>query len=159
MNAESDEDSGEVDADGLVDNLNSHQLQASAEAVLQNGRAINGYEQDDSDTEENVEVTSHSKKKVSQKNSLSYNWRKRGKIKFAVHPAKETEKSSSAALKGKSPLEKFEFFFDEAILNMIANESRRYAREKNVEYTILIKEFQVVLGILLLSGYHPLPSQ
>ncbi len=138
MNAESDEDSGEEDGGGLVDNLNSHQLQASAEAVLQNGRVISGYELDD--PEKNVKATAPSRKNISQKNSLNYNWSKRGKIKFTVNQEKETEKSSSTDLKRKSFIEIFEFFFDEAILNVIANESRIYTQEKNAEYTVSIKE-------------------
>ena len=58
-----------------------------------------------------------------------------------------------------SPVAKFEYFFDEEIMNMIAQESCRYVCEKNIQFTISVSELRVALVILILSGYHPLPSR
>ncbi|XP_068203710.1 piggyBac transposable element-derived protein 2-like [Palaemon carinicauda] len=62
-------------------------------------------------------------------------------------------------LKGKSPVEKFEYFFDEDIMNMITKESCRYACDKNAQFTISVSELRVAFGILILLGYHTLPSR
>ena len=59
---------------------------------------------------------------------------------------------------GKSPLEIFEFFFDVETLSFIVEELKRYACQKGVEFTVLLQDMKTFFGILLLSGYHPLPS-
>ena len=44
-------------------------------------------------------------------------------------------------------------------MNVIAQESCRYACEKNIQFTISVPELKAALGILILSGYHTLPSR
>ncbi|XP_068240932.1 piggyBac transposable element-derived protein 3-like [Palaemon carinicauda] len=158
---DSDEDSAEEDEGGLADNLNSNQLRASAEAVFHDGRILG--EDDDEVENSNVncaeEQQESKKRKKSQKTSLEYNWKKTSNIRFSVNQTQYDKPPPAIDLKGKSPVEKFEYFFDGDIMNMIAKESCRYACEKNAQFTISVSELRVAFGIFILSGYHTLPSR
>ncbi|XP_068236903.1 piggyBac transposable element-derived protein 2-like [Palaemon carinicauda] len=99
------------------------------------------------------------KKEKSQKTSLEYNWKKTSDIRFSVNQTQYDKPPPARDLKGKSPVEKFEYFFDEDIMNMIAKKFCRYAFEKNVQFTISVSEMRVAFGNLILSRYHTLPSR
>lgn len=61
-------------------------------------------------------------------------------------------------LKDKSPSELFRMFFDDTVLEFIINHTNKYAQQKNSTFSIskpLLKRF---LGILVFSGFHPLPA-
>ena len=60
---------------------------------------------------------------------------------------------------GKSPMEIFEFFFDDETLSFIVEELKRYACQKGIEFTVSLQDMKIFFGILLLSGYQPLPSR
>ncbi len=77
VNEDSDEYSGEEDCGGLLDNLNSRQLQAPAEVVLRNI--------DNRDFKENENNYMQHHKPInrkSQKENLTYVWTKTGNIIF-----------------------------------------------------------------------------
>ena len=78
------------------------------------------------------------KRKVSQKMSLEYNWKKTSNVRFSINQPQYEKRPPAEDLKGMSPVEKFEYFFDEEIMDMIAKESCRYAFEKNVQFTISV---------------------
>ncbi|KAK9754379.1 Transposase IS4 [Popillia japonica] len=59
----------------------------------------------------------------------------------------------------KSPLELFSLFFDDEILDMIVNESNRYANQKNHHTKIEKSEIKAFIGVLLLSGYMHVPRR
>nr|CAD7602018.1 unnamed protein product [Timema genevievae] len=57
-----------------------------------------------------------------------------------------------------SPVEIFEMFFDNEVLELIVNCSNNYAFQKgNIKFKVTIIEIKVFLGILLLSGYCSVP--
>lgn len=56
--------------------------------------------------------------------------------------------------------ELFEFFFDENVINLLVEESMRYASSKNASDFVVTKdEIKCFLGILLVSGYNPHPGK
>ena len=58
------------------------------------------------------------------------------------------------------PVEVFELFFDNELLELIVVPSILYAKQSgNYSFVTNPEEMRVVLGILLLSGYHPLPGR
>lgn len=63
-------------------------------------------------------------------------------------------------LADKTPYELFKMYFDWDIMNLILEESLRYATQNN-NYTFSLSEklLEVFLGILLFSGYHSLPQE
>ena len=63
-------------------------------------------------------------------------------------------------LKNMEPIEVFNLFFDESIIQLITVETKRYADQKG-EHTFNVSESEIkaFLGILLLSGYHSLPRE
>ena len=72
VSVESDEDSGEEDGGGTIDNLSGRQLRAPAVAVLSDGRVIGD---EDGDTEDEAESQQAStSKKRSQKDAMGYKW-------------------------------------------------------------------------------------
>lgn len=55
-----------------------------------------------------------------------------------------------------SPVELFEIFFDQEVLEIITEFSKMYARSKgNMAFSTTPEELQTFLAILLLSGYSP----
>ena len=58
------------------------------------------------------------------------------------------------------PVEVFELFFDNELLELIVVPSILYAKQSgNHSFVTNPEEMRVVLGILLLSGYHRLPGR
>ncbi|XP_037928824.1 piggyBac transposable element-derived protein 2-like [Teleopsis dalmanni] len=87
-------------------------------------------------------------------------WRKRP---FAYNNQPENVEAKTVekvvrTLGGKSPLELFEFFFDENMSNMIINFSNEYALQNNACLDLKQFELKRFIGILFLSGYHSLPQ-
>lgn len=64
------------------------------------------------------------------------------------------------AIKDLTPVEIFEQFFDEEVMNMIVNYSMMYASQNNRHnFSLTVAELKVFLGILILSGYHKVPRE
>jgi hypothetical protein len=60
----------------------------------------------------------------------------------------------------KNPIDIFERIFDEEVLSIIITFSTLYAAQKNKDdFSISISELRSYFGILLLSGYHTLPTE
>ncbi len=59
----------------------------------------------------------------------------------------------------RSPVELFELFFTVEMVTFIVNESNRYANQRNVQLNLTSDEFKCFVGILILSGYVPLPRK
>ena len=60
----------------------------------------------------------------------------------------------------KMPTQLFEIFFNDHVCAFLVSESSRYALFLNQpDPKITIEQFQVFIGILILSGYNELPSQ
>lgn len=61
-------------------------------------------------------------------------------------------------LKNHSPLDLFELFFDDELFTFIIGETNRYARQQNSSFVLELEELRRFIGILIVSGYHTLPS-
>lgn len=61
-------------------------------------------------------------------------------------------------LKNYSPLDLFELFFDDEMFSFILNETNRYAQQQNSSFAVTLSELRRFIGILIVSGYHTLPS-
>ena len=60
----------------------------------------------------------------------------------------------------RSPTTLFELFFDDELCNDIVSQSVLYAQQKGDHtFRFSVEELKVFLGILILSGYHPLPRR
>ncbi|KAM9829211.1 piggyBac transposable element-derived protein 2-like [Syngnathus typhle] len=129
---ESDEDTGEEDCGGMFNNLSGRQLSAPAVVVLTDGRVIG--DDDDGDTEEEEEPQQAStSKKRSQKDALDYNW-----------------------TNSKTRLTKFPDARPLAVPTIL---TIKYAAVTDSNFQLTIGELKRVVGILLLSDYHQLPSR
>ena len=54
----------------------------------------------------------------------------------------------------------FEFFVDEALCSLIKKKTMRYAIQQGYRnFSVTVEESKIVVGILLISGYHRLPSR
>lgn len=63
-------------------------------------------------------------------------------------------------LDGLSPIELFEKMFDNRCVDLLVTETNRYAAQKNeTSFHVQPSEIKAFVGILLLTGYHRLPSQ
>ena len=155
LDGDSDGDSGEEDGGGYIDNLGRNLLQADSIAILSNGKAIG-----EEDAENNTHETEPSQSVVSQKDRLQYKWTKK-LIPLGGHIEKWQEYPPVVDMRGEdSPAKVFEFFFDDSLHSLIRKESIRYATQQGYcNFSVTVEEIKIVVGILLISGYHRLPSR
>nr|CAI5867438.1 unnamed protein product [Callosobruchus analis] len=52
-----------------------------------------------------------------------------------------------------TPLQLFECFFDDEVINMVVEFTNRYALQKNSDSVVSTTEMKCFLGVLILSGY------
>ena len=95
----------------------------------------------------------------SQKDSISYEWDSTKNFTPALIQKIYEIQQPPINLSGRTPLQKFNYFFDETILDLITSESIKYAAQKNVSFSVTASEIRAVMGILLLSGYRPVPAR
>ncbi|XP_037112215.1 piggyBac transposable element-derived protein 3-like [Syngnathus acus] len=152
---ESDEDTGEEDCGGTFNKLSVRQLSAPAVVVLADGRVIG--DDDDGDTEEEEEPQQAStSKKRSQKDVLDYNWTN-SKTRLTKFPDARPL-AVPTILVGKSAVQKLDFFLSDVYPHLV-RETIKYAAVTDSNFQLTIGELKRVVGILLLSGYHQLPSR
>ncbi|XP_037095179.1 piggyBac transposable element-derived protein 3-like [Syngnathus acus] len=154
VSVESDEDTGEEDGGGTLDNLSGRQLSAPAVVVLADGRVIGD---DDGDTEEEEEPQQAStSKKRSQKDALDYKWTN-SKTRLTKFPDARPLAVPTIVV-GKSAVQKLDFFLSDVYPHLV-RETIKYAAVTDSNFQLTIGELKRVVGILLLSGYHQLPSR
>ena len=136
----SDDDSGDDDGSGLVDNLNSNLLQVEAE-IVQYG--------DDSDEEEATPAAAREGK-----------WGKR-EVVSCLKPRAGRCPYAQKDFSAMTAVQIFEFFFDEEFFGHLMTEVRRYAQwsGKNILPFPTVEELKAVIAILFFSGYHPVPAR
>lgn len=159
----SDEDSGDEDG-GTINNLSQRQLLAEAVATAFEGgeRQEIGIEEDDSSDDElplKRPVTARSRKQPPQA-TKSRKW-SQSDLPSTVSSKYEWAVENPAFLRNEwSPTGMFELFFDEEIIELIVNNTMKYARQKgNHTFTTTNNEMRSFLAILLLSGYSSLPRR
>lgn len=79
-------------------------------------------------------------------------------IGHVPQPLTEMQQQLCEQLKGHSPLDLFHLFYDNEVLNYIMDETKRYASQQNVDFSLTMSLLKRFLGILMLSGYHTLPG-
>ena len=146
VDTDSDEDSGDEDDGGLINNLNANQLRATAETVLPNGRLGEKETADLSNPSQTSRVPPK-RRKTTQKSSLSYKWSKKVKTQLKPNDIMDSH-PVTLDFSGKSPLVIFEFFFDDETLNFIVEESKRYACQKRIKFTVSLQDMKTFFGIL-----------
>ncbi|KAG8179722.1 hypothetical protein JTE90_006627 [Oedothorax gibbosus] len=98
------------------------------------------------------------KPKKLQKNS--YAWKKGDKLDPIPSEKAQILEETHPELASKTPYELFRMYFDSDIMNLILEETLRYAAQKNnTTFSLSEKLLEVFLGIILFSGYHSLPQE
>lgn len=146
---QSDEDSGEEDSGGLLDNLSGRQLQARAEAVFASGRRLGNNE--DFDEEDDLPLSHFIEKPV------QWSWVKDGDLHVTgtIFPEKDYTR-----YRNMTPMQLFELFFDNAIVDFLVEESTKYAGFINcTDPKITHSEIRCFIGILIVTGYCGLPGK
>ncbi|XP_018578332.1 piggyBac transposable element-derived protein 3-like, partial [Anoplophora glabripennis] len=148
-----DEDSGDENVVEMS-NLPASQLQAPAEINLKR------YNNDDFSSEDELPlarlISVKSKKKSSKKKKV-YEWIKED---LPTNNSDFTSDSDIPKIENlKSPLELFQDFFDEDLLDLIVLETNRYTARKNNVQNISTSEIKAFIGVLVLSGYVCVPRR
>lgn len=156
-NIESDEDSGDEDRGGVIDNLTARQLTAAAELVIRKKDEDKDYVEEDGAGEEKLEEKRKYASKVQSQEKIEFSdWRK-GDIELDKMVFPDGDHS---AYKDLSAVELFEKFFDDELLDYLVEETTKYSQFKNFpDPKISVDEMRCFFGILILSGYNHLPSQ
>jgi len=167
---ESDKDSGDEDGNGFIDNLHRNQLTAVAEAVLPSGRLEENELEDGENSQPSTHPTSsqpqtstmnkttiknaikrktkanktkekRKRRKIPQKSRLRYKWSKTVKPQLPRKNLNET--ATFRDFTGKSPVEIFEFSFDNECMNYIVEETNRYVCQKEVEFHVTVQDMKI----------------
>lgn len=151
---DSDGDSADEEG-GTFDNLTANQLNAEAEVVV---HRANGEEEcitDDPDTQTEGSQTVRNYPRT-QKNDRR--WRAQDIQPTTGEPVQEDQRPPKFLNADLSPCELFQLFFDDEMMEFIIEMSQTYAQQKGDHaWTISYDDICVFIGILLLSGYVPLP--
>lgn len=160
-----DEDSGEEDGAGMVDNLSRNQLSALTEVQI----FENTEEVPDSETHEinDDSFLTHDADANNTENAdmdiavekIDYN-----NIEWIDGDLQETEyffpEPNYEIFKTMTPLEMFELFIDDEIIEYMIQESTKYAQYKNWPVVHIDKEeMRCFLSILILTGYNWQPGK
>lgn len=154
-----DEDSGDEDVVN-INNLPASQLQAPAEIAFLD--ADNEFSSEDelplsafvSPPSTSKSIQSCKGKNVAKKRK-KYNWVKEDLPISQVQEVVSLEEMEIS----ENPLQLFEKFFDEELINLIVAESNRYAQKRNRKNNIEHAEVKCFVGVLLLSGYLQVPRR
>ncbi|KAJ8949798.1 hypothetical protein NQ318_000496 [Aromia moschata] len=143
-----DEDSGEADGGGLLDNLSGRQLLSKADAVTVDEaepeeilvRPANGSDPNDVFLRPGLE-----------------------KITWIHGDFEERTKSFSEPDYSKyekmSYLDIFEEFLDDNVIGLLVEQSNKYALFCNQPHPNISKEMKCAIGILIVTGYNELPGR
>ena len=145
----SDEDSAEDD-DLDIDHLSGRQLRAPGH-LPKDFFCLDEEEDIDDDTLK-VTAKSSKRKRTQEVPKNLFTWSK----DTEVIPQLPFPESDHSKYRNMTPLDLFELFFDQELLEMILKESTRYCLSKNwPNLNLSIEELKSFIGILLVSGYSP----
>lgn len=103
------------------------------------------------------------KKKPKKEKPISKWNRKSASYNISTHgeeECKQREMNMINAIKDKTPVEVFEMFFTDELVNYIVQQSVSYAAQNNRhQFTLSADCIKKFLGFLLLTGYHSLPQE
>lgn len=149
-----DEDSGEEDGGGVIDNLSGAQLRAPAEVILHNNERIGGDDQ----------LLNAEDKIVVQNNSsqpLLVQLEKPNWCQGDLQPPNSNFQAGTyVQYKHLTPTQFFEKFIDDDVIQLLLEETSKYALFRNcADPKVSKEEMRCFIGILVLSGYNELPSK
>ena len=158
----SDADSGDEDLGGTFDNLTRSQLESEATATVTTyeGRV---HTDDISSSESEPEGPTEKKKCAGRKRQVKQpsqrDWIKQD-TPTSEQNSENTETFLDYSSTYSSPASLFELFFDSDVMEMISENSVKYARQKgNLTFVVTAQELRLFLAILINSGYAPLPRR
>lgn len=151
-----DEDSGEEDVVQL-DNLPGSQLRAPAEIKLNTGSTDDFSSDDDLPLSTFVQEIGNSIQEKKTKKKKIYEWVKQDIV--ATEQKILTQEGNATRSNPRSPLEYFYDFFDNSIIQKIVLETNRYVQQRNRTQTVTDTEIRAFIGVLVLSGYVPVPRR
>ncbi|KAK9720026.1 Transposase IS4 [Popillia japonica] len=153
-----DEDSGDED-NVYPNNLPGSQLRAPAEINLtQQEDEDTGFDAEDHIPLAQLQSTNADNSVMNKKRTIETPcvWICKD---FEEYASEEWPTESTNELKQMIPLQLFEMFFDEDIIEHIVTETNRYASQKNKPDNISSQELKCFLGVLIISGYIQLPRR
>lgn len=164
VNELTDEDSGEEDEGGLVDNLSRNQLKATAQLEIVQNESLEDDEPITLDKHEEMQeefVAGNNREEtvIAQAKKIDYDeieWIE-GDLRMTMKKFPEADYEN---FKTFTPVEMFELFFDDDMINFFMIETTRYAQFKNhPNPQITQEEMRCFLAILMLSGYNWMPGK
>lgn len=185
----SDEDSGDEEEGGEINNLNHRQLLAEGEgrilAADGNELRIGGTEDDDSDTNDGREEAGEEEEEQSDpeegpsaapSTSVREAGPRRPNQRRQQRPRRQWRKEDLQdgfperwpnlqpppfLQQSLDPVAFFELFFDDEVIDYLVEQTNLYASRDKGDHSFVTtrKEFQTFLAILLLSGYNQLPRR
>nr|CAH7762079.1 unnamed protein product [Callosobruchus chinensis] len=166
-NVLTDEDSAEEDNGGTLDNLSGNQLRSKVEIKLSNSERIPSAERCEesrkSDPVSEGENRSFQAKKVNsvmKKINLSEKIRWIEEADLVDSPKTVFPSPNYEPYRNMSPVQIFERFVDDDLLDHLVNETRKYALFKNfTDPQISADEIRCFIAILIVTGYDPKPSK
>ena len=146
-----DEDSGDEEH-VTINNLPPSQLCAVAETIDEHGTVLSDNSGDDED--EQPSTSSRGSRPPPKKKAKVYSWKKGDLVASNLMWTTKQEDEIE-----KTPVEYFLTFFDEQLLSEIVEQTNNYAFHKNIVLDLTVDELKTFFGILLLTGYVPLPRR
>ena len=145
VNIDSDEDSADEDEGGLIDDLTGRQLRADAKIALRNGNRIS-----------NEDVLRAVHQTSSTPLHANNNWTRDDLVKLDhIFPEANLQQ-----YRDLSPVQFFELFIDEEVVQHLVMQSNQHALFKNYpELKLTVEELKCVLGILINTGYNENPQR
>lgn len=171
-----DEDSGDEDSGGTLDNLSGRQLRSHAELVLSNNNRIScqedivRQEQSNSDVDETPEqhtekITNKNtgiKKTKSKKfeKAKEIIWDREGDLEQSTARVFPDHSKDYKQLQDLSCVDIFEKFITDDVIDLLVAESTKYALFKNCnDPKITADEIRCFIAILIVSGYDQKPGK
>lgn len=151
----SDEDSADEDSGGLLDNLSGKQLQARAELVMDSGVRVGNFDDltEEDDIPDDVPLSTFIRQNVT-----NFKWLKQ--MDLDSNDEILFPQSDSSKYRNMSPIELFELFMTDDIIDFLVEESNKYALYKNCPNPCITQsEMRCFLAILIVSGYDRKPSK
>ena len=138
-----DEDSGDEDGAGTINNLPGSMLLAPA--LIDDSSCKNVENIDEPEGPPN--------KRKKQTDKPKRDWVKTDLKSELPEWTSDDAKIEELRNKNLTPKGYFELFFDDEVLNLIVDETNRYASQKNRNLTVDKHEIKCFIGTLFLSGY------
>ena len=137
------------------DKENEESLSSDVSSLFSENMAKRCLQQKNKASKEAKNAPSKKKKTPAKKTTqLDIPWQKRDINPSPINLPVENGVPSILTSTQRTPVEYFELFFDDVILELMTLETNRYAAErKNKSLNVVKEEVKVLLGILILSGY------